>query len=321
MKPSSARSLALVELGRWLAAHHYSFITPTPLTHARVLRGARRSKDPLRDAFGWSRPFAADLLPRGLTAQLRDARLIVPDGEGYRSQIRFSTLGSLLLSHSAFPTREEDSVFFGPDTYRFARFIVGVLDSQPLPEKARIVDIGCGGGAGGLVAARACRMPVGALVLADINPLALEHACANALLAGLDACCVHSDLYAGLEGDFDLIVSNPPYLVDEGKRVYRDGGGHLGGGLSQRIVDEGLDRLAPGGRLLLYTGAAIEDGRDAMREFVERAAGARGWDCQYEEIDPDVFGEELETPPYSGCDRIAAIGAVIRRPCSEVGAC
>ncbi|MGE0403972.1 MAG: SAM-dependent methyltransferase, partial [Kofleriaceae bacterium] len=31
----------------------------------------------------------------------------------------------------------------------------------------------------------------------------------------------------------------------------------------------------------------------------------------YEEIDPDVFGEELDTPAYRDVDRIAAVGATI----------
>jgi hypothetical protein len=31
----------------------------------------------------------------------------------------------------------------------------------------------------------------------------------------------------------------------------------------------------------------------------------------YEEIDPDVFGEELEHPPYDRVDRIAVVVATI----------
>jgi hypothetical protein len=32
------------------------------------------------------------------------------------------------------------------------------------------------------------------------------------------------------------------------------------------------------------------------------------------EIDPDVFGEELDQPSYQNVERIAAIGALIRSP-------
>ncbi|RZA14684.1 MAG: SAM-dependent methyltransferase, partial [Lysobacteraceae bacterium] len=239
---------------------------------------------------------------------------VVRAGDRCQSRVRFSRLGELLLSHSAYPTTDEDAVFFGPDTYRFARFIKQVLQRAPWPAGGRIADIGCGGGAGGLVASRCAPGPVGELVLADINPQALVHARANARRAGQAATVVHSDLYASVAGEFALIVSNPPYLVDDRQRAYRHGGGPLGGELSQRIVDQGLDRLVPGGRLVLYTGAAIADGHDAMQDAIQTLAADRGWSWRYEEIDPDVFGEELDTPAYAHCDRIAAIGAVIQRP-------
>jgi hypothetical protein len=34
----------------------------------------------------------------------------------------------------------------------------------------------------------------------------------------------------------------------------------------------------------------------------------------YEEIDPDVFGEELEHPPYDRADRIAVVAVTIDWP-------
>ena len=61
----------------------------------------------------------------------------------------------------------------------------------------------------------------------------------------------------GVAGSFDLIISNPPYLVDPLARVYRHGGGELGSALSVEIAVQGVDRLAPGGRLLLYTGSGV----------------------------------------------------------------
>ena len=107
-------------------------------------------------------------------------------------------------------------------------------------------------------------------VLADINPRALDFARANAALAGLDRVrFAQGDLFAPVQGEFDFIVANPPYLVDAVERTYRHGGGAWGGGLSERIVAEGLPRLAPGGRLVLYTGAAMVEGRDPLREAVE----------------------------------------------------
>jgi hypothetical protein len=52
---------------------------------------------------------------------------------------------------------------------------------------------------------------------------------------------------------------------------------------------------------------------DALREELIREAGAAHCAFSYEELDPDVFGEELHRSPYTGVDRIAAVGAVIRK--------
>jgi len=122
------------------------------------------------------------------------------------------------------------------------------------------------------------------------------------------------DLFAAIEGEFALIVANPPYLNDAAQRTYRHGGGRWGEGLSARIVREGLGRLAPGGRLVLYTGVAIVDGQDPLLQQLDSLLQARGWPWRYRELDPDVFGEELDEPPYAEAERIAAVALVVERP-------
>lgn len=308
----------VVELGSYLASTRYQFTTVTPLTHSRVLgnRGAVPARD-LRDAFGWNLPFDAALLPLPLREPLRLAGLIDRLENGrYQSRVRFSTLGRDLYAHSAYPTTQADSVFFGPDTYRFAALVDSELAARPLVANGRILDMGCGGGPGGMAAVRASAEPVRELVLADINPKALALSQANARIALLHPRCsfVQSDLFSQVAGMFDLIVSNPPYLVDAGQRAYRHGGGDYGEGLSQRILEQSIGHLAPGGRLILYTGSAIVDGVDPFSVWAARAAAAAGCSFTQREIDPDVFGEELEREAYRGVDRIAAIGLVVERP-------
>jgi hypothetical protein len=65
--------------------------------------------------------------------------------------------------------------------------------------------------------------------------------------------------------------------------------------------------LAPGGAVLLYTGSAVVDGRDVFGAAARGIVAEHGLDAAYHEIDPDVFGEELETPSYARADRIAAV--------------
>jgi hypothetical protein len=58
--------------------------------------------------------------------------------------------------------------------------------------------------------------------------------------------------------------------------MYRHGGGELGFELSLRIAEQGVTRLAPGGRLLLYTGSAIVDGVDAFHDALSSRLTERG---------------------------------------------
>ena len=321
----------MIETGQWLQSLQYAFTTVSPATHARVL--ARRTAGPtpsspiattLTDVFGWSRPFSPELLPSRVTDLLMQDSLVEPAAEGrdlYRARVRFSIVGGFLVPHSAYPTTQADAVFLGPDTYRFARLIQHELALQPVPEGGRILDLGCGSGIGGIVAC--CHAPGGAhnptaggnLHLADISPTAIEFARASAALAGLPQAHFHAgSLFEPIDGSFDLIVANPPYLNDGAQRLYRHGGGARGELLSLRIVEQSLPRLRQGGRLLLYTGSAIADGKDGfLRQAEQVLCKAHGLTWRYEEIDPDVFGEELDTTAYRDADRIAAVSLVVAR--------
>ncbi len=303
MQPLTDPECALFEVGEWLRDQGYEFTAITPESHRRVNARGEAART-ARDVFGWSRPFAAGLLPDRILAALARADVLVRREDQLVSAVRFATLGRNLFVHSAYPTVDDASVFFGPDTYRFARFLASRIGSARL-----LVDIGAGSGAGAISIARATER----IILADINPRAVSYARVNAHLAGIQqrVDVVGGDLFANVSGDPDVIIANPPYLVDEAHRTYRDGGGALGIDLGLRMVTRGLARLAPRGRFLLYTGAPIVDGVDRVREALVEVAAAADAELVYEEIDPDVFGEELDTPAYRHVDRIAAVGATI----------
>jgi methylase of polypeptide subunit release factors len=300
----SGREAALAELLRRLKALDYDFVAVTPATHERVLARDWRGPATLRDIFGWSRPFAGKDLEPGLLALLEAADAVERTADELRSRVRVARLADDLFLHSAFPTDGEDAVFFGPDTYRFARVLRAQL--QRLPEPRWIVDMGAGSGAGGIVAAR--EAPSARITLIDLNPAALQLARANAAAADVAA---EVEEAGTIPGGPDLVVANPPYMVDATERTYRHGGDLLGGGVALDWARQALAALAPGGAMLLYTGAAVTDGRAPLVEALEQTCAAAKAKLHVEEIDPDVFGEEMDEPPYCDVERIAAIGAVI----------
>lgn len=335
---SAQFSAALGQVLSLVAATGYRFTTPTPLTHQRFLN---RRQDrlhtlvgtTLRDIFGWNLPFEPAALDAPLLLALQSAGMLQASGNLLRSGVRIATLGDDFFLHTAYPTTQDNAVFFGPDTYRFARFIdrcvPHLLACKPLaddlaaPQALRLLDVGCGSGAGALALVRALTPPAAdrllqraaplAVTMSDINPLALEIASINAAFAGVPVELAQGDVMAALPGEFDVIICNPPYMSDAEARAYRHGGARLGRALSVRIAAEALSRLAPGGHLLLYTGVAIVDGIDPLLAELQPLLLAAGCDWTYSEIDPDVFGEELESAAYTQADRIAAVGLHARR--------
>ncbi len=304
---------------RSLTASAYRFTTTTPLTHERVLKNrSARLATTLLDVFGWNVPFEPGVLSPTILAAMDRAKVLQPYGKLQRSAVRVASLGEDLFLHSSFPTNDDAAVFFGPDTYRFVRFINESLDARTraatcMKDRSgplRILDVGCGSGAGGIAAVRRIS-PIGSmseLVMNDVNPLALLYTAVNAEVAGVPVLLAPGDALSAVEGDFDLIVSNPPYMADVAHRAYRDGGDQMGSALSLRIAKEALSRLAPGGELILYTGVAMIDGVDPFLSELTPALTSADCEWAYSEIDPDVFGEELELPAYAHVDRIAAVG-------------
>ena len=308
--PSPAADAALIDLLSVLSAAGYRFTTVTPATHSRwMARNGTRQAEDLRDVLGWNLPFRSSLLPASLLETMRRAEALEEAAGLLASRIRVSSIGHRLFVHSAFPTVSADAVFFGPDTYRFVRFVAAELASPRAV--GRLVDIGAGSGAGGLMAS--ALLPGTRITLTDINPAAIRLAAVNAAHAGIAVEQIQGSGLDKVEGPIDLIVANPPFVMDDGARTYRDGGAMLGAELSLNWALDGARRLETGGRMLLYTGAAIVDGRDALYEALEARLPDFDCDLRYAEIDPDIFGEELEQPVYARVERIAAIGAVIER--------
>lgn len=303
---------ALVSLLALLDKQNYVNHAITPHSHAIV--NARSENKMAKDSvgvLGWSREFVPEVLDsnplnKELFNLLLQANVLQQTKNGWKCDIRVSNYNAQRFIHSAFPTNNADSVFFGPDTYRFVRAIEQHLSSVHTQKFKRAVDICSGSGVAAIIMGLA--LPNCEVIGVDINDKALALSRINALAAKADNVrFVHSDLLKNVEGQFDLIVANPPYLIDTLEREYRHGGGEFGEQLSLDIIDAALARLTPNGTLLLYTGSAIVAGCDAFKAKVAAKLNGLNLAYTYEEIDPDVFGEELFNPVYAVCDRLAAV--------------
>ncbi len=101
----------------------------------------------------------------------------------------------------------------------------------------QILDMGTGSGAVAIALARASKADITAL---DVSREALCIARENAERVGAAVRFLHSDWYGGIDGTFDLIVSNPPYVAEQDPHL-----ADLGYEPEQALVSgsEGLDDL------------------------------------------------------------------------------
>jgi hypothetical protein len=158
----------------------------------------------------------------------------------------------------------------------------------------RVLDLGTGCGVQALHAARHS----GSVTGTDVSLRALGFAAFNAALAGVDLDLRRGSLLDPVAGErFDLVVSNPPFVItprrpDVPGYEYRDGG-LVGDEVVRRLVTEVGSVLAPGGVAQLlgnWEHRAGEDWRERVGSWLDDA-GLDGWVVQREVQDPAEYAE------------------------------
>jgi SAM-dependent methyltransferase len=152
----------------------------------------------------------------------------------------------------------------------------------------RTLDLGTGCGVQALLADDHSA----AVVATDRNPRATAYAEVAALLSGADLDVREGDLLAPVAGEhFDLVVSNPPFVVSAGGGfTYRDAG-LAGDEVCRRLVQQLPAHLAPGGVAVLLANWLHVEGEDgdARVDGWIAATGCDGWVVERELAAPEDY--------------------------------
>lgn len=246
------------------------------LVTARTLEGAWKAAQ----TAGLERLDAQLLLLHALGRHGHDRAWLLTHDDKFLSHLQAETYASLVqrrLAGEPLAYLLGRQAFFGLDLYVDAHVLIPRADTETLvnwalevvAEKTAlarmdILDLGTGSGAIALALAyslqnRALRFSVTAV---DASTAALSVASNNAKRLGLDVNFVSSDWFSHVNGLFDLIVTNPPYVADNDPHLTAlrheplcaltardDGLADL-----HHIIDHAPAHLLPGGWLLLEHG-------------------------------------------------------------------
>ncbi|UGY92317.1 DUF7059 domain-containing protein [Streptomyces gobiensis] len=166
--------------------------------------------------------------------------------------------------------------------------LAGITVRTPV---ARALDLGTGSGVQALHAAQHATH----VTATDLNPRALRFAGLTLALSGAPAPDLREgSLYEPVarEDPYDLIVSNPPFVISPGARLtYRDGG-MAGDDVCRTLVQNSVDHLTEGGYCQLLANwqhIEGEDWRDRLRSWVP--GGCDAWIVQREVQDITQYAE------------------------------
>lgn len=234
----------------------------------------------------------AAALPRtGVRRALTDG-VLERDGDGVRAALDirphadddrdFLVVSDLDSDTRPGPVRREHVLGIGQASLSLARAVI----RRPV---RRALDLGTGCG----IQALHLDSHVEQIVATDTNPRALALAAATAGLNGMSWDLRSGSLFAPVTGErFDLIVSNPPFVIGAGEQqyLYRDSG-MVGDGICEALVRGLPDHLEPGGVAQLLANWMVigeQDWRKRVAGWLE-GSDCDAWVVQRELADPTEY--------------------------------
>ena len=143
-----------------------------------------------------------------------------------------------------------------PEVYPPSEDSILLTESLDIRIGEKVLEIGTGSG----IVSIQCALNGADVVCGDINPRAVALAKRNAAANGVDIDVRETDVYSNIEGRFDTIVFNLPYLPveDEGELAKAWSGGPDGLGPLPRLLEGAPEHLLPDGRVVVVVSSLMD---------------------------------------------------------------
>ncbi|HAM43978.1 MAG TPA: transferase [Propionibacteriaceae bacterium] len=231
----------------------------------------------------------------GAIEELLAAGLLIGNGDQVRATVELKPYGDDELSAwicsdptpldgRSVPPRHDFVLGASPASTTLAQLI-------PRDHVETVLDLGTGCGIQALHLAE----HVERIVATDLNPRALQLATITLGLAQVEADLRLGSLYEPVAAErFDLIVTNPPYVISPPARselVYREGR-QVSDGLMRTVVTEAVEHLNPDGTLIVLGNWALTDQpwEERLSEWIA-PTGCDALVLQREVLDPYEYVE------------------------------
>ena len=143
-----------------------------------------------------------------------------------------------------------------PEVYPPSEDSILLTESLDIRIGEKVLEIRTGSG----IVSIQCALNGADVVCGDINPRAVALARRNASANGVDIDVRETDVYSNIEGRFDTIVFNLPYLPveDEGELAKAWSGGPDGLGPLPRLLEGAPEHLLPDGRVVVVVSSLMD---------------------------------------------------------------
>ena len=143
-----------------------------------------------------------------------------------------------------------------PEVYPPSEDSILLTEALDIRIGEKVLEIGTGSG----IVSIQCALNGADVVCGDINPRAVALARRNAAANGVDIDVRETDVYSNIEGRFDTIVFNLPYLPveDEGELAKAWSGGPDGLGPLPRLLEGAPEHLLPDGRVVVVVSSLMD---------------------------------------------------------------